>query len=209
MVKKFGDDSGGSLCALLAYYGLLSIFPLLLLLITLLGIFFSNDAGLQLRVIHSAVAQFPVVGQQLARPGGISSLRSRSDVGLVIGLAGLVWGGLGVAQVAQRAMADVWNVAYVERSAYWNRLARSLGMLGVVALDVVISTGLAGFVTVGGQSARATVAAVMLGLCVNAPLFVLGFRLVTPKVVSTRSLVRGRSAPPSDGAFSNTLAPGW
>ena len=37
VVKKFGDDRGGSLCALLAFYGFLSLFPLLLLLVTILG----------------------------------------------------------------------------------------------------------------------------------------------------------------------------
>ena len=34
VVKKFGDDSAGSLAALMAYYGFLALFPLLLVLIT-------------------------------------------------------------------------------------------------------------------------------------------------------------------------------
>ena len=34
VVKKFGDDSAGSLAALIAYYGFLALFPLLLVLIT-------------------------------------------------------------------------------------------------------------------------------------------------------------------------------
>ena len=37
VVKKFGDDRGGSLAALLTYYGFLALFPLLLLLVTGLG----------------------------------------------------------------------------------------------------------------------------------------------------------------------------
>jgi len=37
-MKKFGDDSAGSLAALIAYYGFLSLFPLLLILTTILGI---------------------------------------------------------------------------------------------------------------------------------------------------------------------------
>ena len=36
--KKFGDDRGGSLAALLTFYGFLSLFPLLLLLVTILGL---------------------------------------------------------------------------------------------------------------------------------------------------------------------------
>jgi hypothetical protein len=38
VIKKFGDDSAGSLAALVAYYGFVSLFPLLLVLITILGL---------------------------------------------------------------------------------------------------------------------------------------------------------------------------
>ena len=34
VVKKYGDDRGGFLSALIAYYGFLSLFPLLLLIVT-------------------------------------------------------------------------------------------------------------------------------------------------------------------------------
>ena len=34
VIKKFGDDQGGNLSALIAYYGFLSLFPLLLVLFT-------------------------------------------------------------------------------------------------------------------------------------------------------------------------------
>jgi YihY family inner membrane protein len=194
VIKKFGDDRCGSLAALLAYYGLLSVFPLLLLLFTLLGIFFGHDLALQQRIIHSALAQFPVVGQQLAKPGGISSLRANSVVRLTLGILWLLWGSLGVTQAGQRAMADVWNVPQVERPNFLARLGRSLGFLGVLFLDVVISTFLAGVVTIGGVHVVAQILAILAGLFVNIPLFMLGFRLLTPRSISTRSLVSGAVA---------------
>src|ERR1035441_2246481 len=94
VVKKFGDDSAGSQAALIAYYGFLSIFPLLLVLITLLTMFFSP--GTEHRIVHSALIQFPIVGNQLSGPNGIHSLKSGSTVGLTIGLVALVWGSLGI-----------------------------------------------------------------------------------------------------------------
>jgi YihY family inner membrane protein len=194
VVKKFGDDSGGPLAALLAYYGFLSVFPLLLLLITVLGLFFSHDAGLQHRVVDSAVAQFPIVGKQLAGPNGIGSLRSGSAVGLGVGLVGLVWGAMGVTQAGQRAMAEVWNVPGIIRPGLVPRLGRSLEFLGVLGLDVVLSTALAGFVTFGGRAAWIQGVAVVAGLGVNIPLFVLGFRVLTPKSIETKSLVAGAVA---------------
>src|ERR1700691_6463922 len=91
VMKKFGDDSAGALAALIAYYGFLSIFPLLLVLTTLLGLFFAHDQALQTRIVHSAVGQFPIVGQQLSGKHGVRSLHSGSVIGLIIGLLGLMW----------------------------------------------------------------------------------------------------------------------
>src|ERR1700688_2611975 len=77
VVKKYVEDRGPSLAALLAYYGVLSVFPLLLVLFTALGLLFTNDAALQHRVIHSALSQFPVVGKQFDGHDGISELRAK------------------------------------------------------------------------------------------------------------------------------------
>ena len=116
VVKKFGDDSAGSQAALIAYYGFLSIFPLLLILITVLGI--SVSPGTEHRIVHSALSQFPIVGDQLSGPNGIRRLKSGSAVGLTIGLVALVWGSLGITQSAQKAMAEVWNVPGVVRPGF-------------------------------------------------------------------------------------------
>ena len=136
VVKKFGDDSAGNLAALMAYYGFLSLFPLLLVLTTLLGLFFSHDAALQTRILDSAVGQFPIVGNQLSGPNGVSSLHAGSGIGLAVGLVGLMWGSLGVSQAAQRAMAEVWNVPGVIRPGFLPRLGRNVEFLAILALDV-------------------------------------------------------------------------
>ena len=65
---KYFDDFGAYLAALLTYYGFVSLFPLLLLLSTVLGIVLSGDQRLQHEVLTSALHQFPVIGGDLARP---------------------------------------------------------------------------------------------------------------------------------------------
>ena len=191
VVKKFGDDSGGTLVALIAYYGLLSLFPLLLVLITLLGLLFAHDVGLQNRIVHSAVGQFPIVGQQLAGPHGVRSLRSGSAVGLVVGLLGLVWGSFGVCQAAQRAMAEVWNIPRPIRPGFLSRLGRSLGFLALLGFDLVLTTFLAGLVTIGHGAVWFQSAAAVVGLAVNMGLFVAGFRILTPRSITTGHLIAG------------------
>src|SRR4051812_9838499 len=64
VVKRFGDDEAGNLAALVAYYGFFSLFPLLLLLVTVLGFVLHDNHELQQRVLNSALTQFPVIGDQ-------------------------------------------------------------------------------------------------------------------------------------------------
>jgi uncharacterized BrkB/YihY/UPF0761 family membrane protein len=62
VVKKFGDDNAGALAANLAFAAFSAMFPLLLLLVTVLGLVLAHDPGLRERVINSALSEFPVIG---------------------------------------------------------------------------------------------------------------------------------------------------
>jgi len=189
VVKKFGDDSAGSQAALIAYYGFLSIFPLLLVMITVLSL--SVSAGTEHRIVHSALSQFPIVGKQLSGPKGIHRLQTGSTVGLIVGLVGLVWGSLGITQAAQKAMAEVWNVPGVVRPGFFPRLGRGVAFLAVLFLNVVVTTVLTGISTFGGHGLVVRVGAVVVSLVVDVGIFVLAFRVLTPKTIKTVWLVKG------------------
>jgi YihY family inner membrane protein len=189
VVKKFGDDAAGSQAALIAYYGFLSIFPLLLVLVTVLSMVVSPAT--EHRVVHSVLSQFPIVGNQLSGANGIHKLKSGSVVGLIVGLVGLVWGSLGITQASQRAMAEVWNVPGVVRPGFLPRLGRSAAFLVVLFLDVIVTTVLAGITTFGEHSIGVRVAAIFVSLVVDIGIFVLAFRVLTPKTIKSGCLVRG------------------
>jgi YihY family inner membrane protein len=188
VVKKFGDDRAGGLAALIAYYGFLAVFPLLLLLTTLLGFLAGNNSAITRSIQRSALADFPIIGTQLGQ--AIHPLRG-SGVGLVVGLLGLFWGSLGVAQAAQLAMAQVWNVPGVVRPNFVGRLARGLGLFGTVGVGVVATTVLASLPTFGSAAGVVKVLAGVASVALNVGLFVAAFRLTTPAEVPTRQLVPG------------------
>src|SRR5438876_12405868 len=63
--RKFSKDGGGRLAALIAYFGFFSLFPLLLVLVTVSGSLLQGDPRLQAKIATSAVAEFPIVGAQI------------------------------------------------------------------------------------------------------------------------------------------------
>jgi membrane protein len=106
VIYKYVDDQGGYLAALITYYAFVSLFPALLLLTTVLGVVLVGHPELQQQVVHSAVAQFPVIGDQLGRPQGLSG----GPIGVTIGIVVAVYGGLGVGQAVQNGMDTLWAV---------------------------------------------------------------------------------------------------
>jgi uncharacterized BrkB/YihY/UPF0761 family membrane protein len=94
---KFRDDHGGALTTVIAYNAFFALFPLLLVVVTVLGFLLGRDSGFQQRLLGSAVADFPIIGDQVQ--DNIHGLRG-SGVGLVIGLVAFAWGARGLTQVA-------------------------------------------------------------------------------------------------------------
>ncbi len=65
VIKKFGDDQAGQLAALISYYGFVSLFPLLLVFVTILGFVLEGDPDLQKKILDGTLGQFPVLSDSL------------------------------------------------------------------------------------------------------------------------------------------------
>jgi YihY family inner membrane protein len=192
VAKKFGDDNGGSLAVQLTYAMFVTVFPLLLLLVTVLSIVLADNPSDRHRLLSSALGEFPVVGQQLGH--NVHALKRSSVFGLVVGVAGLVYGSSGLAQAALYAMSQVWNIPGAARPSYLTRMARSAVFLVVLAVGLVLSTALAGFGTFGQHQLWLGILGEALAVVVNVALCVAAFRVVTPKQVRTSSLLPGAVA---------------
>jgi YihY family inner membrane protein len=187
VVKKFGDDRGGSLAAQLTYYGFLSIFPLLLILTTILG--YIGNEEIADSVLGSALSQFPVIGQQIGR--NVDRPLSGSGVGLALGLLVLLYGALGSAQAAQHAMAQVWNVPAVDRPGFVPRIVRGLALFGALGVGVAITAALSGLVTIDGRSTVDRFLGFAVVAVLNVALYIAAFRALTPASTPTRDLIPG------------------
>ncbi len=189
VIKKFGDDNGSVLVANLAYAAFVSVFPLLLILVTVLVNVAARDPSLRVALINGATRQFPLVGHQLA--GNIHALKRSTVTGLVTGLLVLLWGVSRLAQAGLFTMEQVWNLPGPARPGYFPRLARAAGFLAILAFGSVASTALASLGTYGHHSPLITVLAEALAALANAGLYLASFRVLTPKGVPTRDLPVG------------------
>ncbi|MGH3770578.1 MAG: YihY/virulence factor BrkB family protein [Pseudonocardiaceae bacterium] len=191
VVYKFIDDQGGYLAVLITYYGFVSLFPGLLLLVSALGYTLQRDPALQQALLGSALKQFPIVGPQLQQ--NVSSIHG-SGVGVVLGILGAVYGGLGVSVAIQTALNRVWAVPrYARPDAVVSRL-RGLVLFVLIAAVVLITTALAAAGPVAasyGLGAGVPLAAMAASMIVNVGAFLVGFRVLTARDVPLADLMPG------------------
>lgn len=183
VVKKFSNDQGGNLAALVAYYGFFSLFPLLLVFTTILGFVLQGDPSAERSVESSVVGQLPIIGSSL-HPHGLTG----SVTALVIGIVTSLLAGLGVTSAAQNALSTVWAVPFKDRPDFLTQRLRGLGLLVFLGLMFLVSTGASGIVSGGFGGALAKIAGYVVSLLVNFALFFAAYRLMTSNNIPSADL---------------------
>ncbi|HUA40997.1 MAG TPA: YihY/virulence factor BrkB family protein [Streptosporangiaceae bacterium] len=186
-VRKFIDDRAGNLAALVAYFAFASVFPLLLVALTILDIVASHFPKLGAKLL-AALHDYPVIGNQLS-----STMKhglSGTGLALVIGILLTLYGARGVAIAMQNALNSVWEVPQYRRPRFPKNLIRGLGQIAVLGpgqiITIALSSVAGGTGHLGGTFAK--IAAFAVSLLLNIVLFWVGFRLATAAEVATRDL---------------------
>jgi YihY family inner membrane protein len=191
VVKKYGDDNGGVLVSNLAYSAFVSLFPLLLILVTVLGLIASADPSFRESAVKNAVAnQIPLLGETLT--SNVNTLERSSTIGLIVGLVVLIYGVTGLAQAGLFTMEQVWNLPGPARPGYAQRLGRAVLFLCLLGGGVIVTTGLASLSTyLQGRGFWVKLLIDVITAAFGAGMYLGGFRALTPKGVPTRSLLPG------------------
>jgi inner membrane protein YhjD len=183
VVRKFVQDQGGNLAALVAYYAFFSLFPLLLVFVTVLGYVLHGNPSELHSVENSVKANFPVVNSYLK----FTSLHG-SVIALVLGILTSLWSGLGVTNAAQNAFDRVWAVPFKERPNFLTSRLRGLMLLFSLGVLFLVASAASGVVTGGLGGPLAKVGGIIVSFLVNVVLYLAAFRLMTAKAVETRCL---------------------
>jgi membrane protein len=172
VVKKFGDDDGGDLAALIAYRAFFSLFPLLLLLTTVLGYVLAGNPDLRQEAVDSTLTQFPVIGEQIK----LSALEG-NGIALAVGIVGSLWAGFGVVLATEGALDRVWAVPRRDRSGFLASRLRALILLLVLGALTIASTVVSGLVG-GGAGVLGPLGGIAVSIGLNMVVFGTVFMLL-------------------------------
>ncbi|HKR48901.1 MAG TPA: YihY/virulence factor BrkB family protein [Pseudonocardiaceae bacterium] len=187
VVRKFLDDQSINLAAVIAFWAFFSIFPLLLVFVTLIGYFL--PPSLREDVLSSAASYFPMISTD-----SIVHLSGRWWT-LVVGIFSGLWAGSFVVIATQSAFNSVWEIPYVQRRGFGKQIGRSLFALSAIGLGLIASTMISSYVTgiATGPNLGVVghIAGYLIPVVLDVGLFIVAFRLLTDHEVATRDVLPG------------------
>jgi len=156
----------------------MSLFPLLLVLVTVLGVVLDDNSDLRNRILDTVYAKIPVLGAQLRQ--STTGLNS-SGLVLAVGLIVSLWSGLAVVKRAQDALNLQWGVPRFRRPGFFARSLRGVGALAVVGAGILLATAatsVAAFLPELPMAGR--LGGAVVAVMVNVGVLTVSYRVLSP-----------------------------
>lgn len=185
--KRFGEHDGGRLAATVSYYAFFSVFPLLLVFVTVLGMVLRDDDALRQDLVDGALGQIPVIGSQLADTGGLTG----SGLVLAGGIATALWAGLGAVAALREGLDVIGDVPVRMRGNFFVKKLREIAFLALLAVGVSLSTLAGNVATLFDLGWAAGAAGLVLTAVVNAALLLMMFVVLPAQHRPVRELRPG------------------
>jgi len=181
VLDRSGRDRTGYLAATVTYYTFLSLFPLMLLALSVIGFVLAGNPGMRDELVENVTAAVP--GLQTVMGESLRSLVEARMASGLIGVAGLLWTGLGATEAAGFAVSRIFRVqpylSFVKRKVWSLSTTLVLGLMAVTALGIV---AVAGNLSVEGWAGVAlTVGGLLVAFALDLALFLVAYRLLTQR----------------------------
>jgi membrane protein len=185
--KRYSENKSANLATMIAFWAFFGIFPLLLVLVTLLGWILSGSD--KASVLGHVAQLFPLLD-----PKTVNGL-SGSVWAIVVGGVTALWSGLGVVRTVQFAFDSVWEVPTSERPGMLKQVLRSLWILATIGLGLVLSTFVSGFVVSASNGvnlgALGRIGGYVLSAALDIGLFLAAFKILTARKLTLREVLPG------------------
>ena len=185
--KKFSDDRSSNLASMIAFWGIFSIFPLFLVLVTVLA--WVLPASDKQSVLGHVAEMLPLLD-----PSTVNGLTG-SVLAFVVGLVTALWSGIGVVRTVQFAFDSVWEVPYHQRPGMVQQTLRSVWVLSTIGAGLVLTTLISGFVVSSANGVHlgpaGRVGGYVLSAALDVGIFLAAFRILTTRAESMREVLPG------------------
>ena len=189
VVAKWSDDDASRLAGQIAHAAFLAVFPLLLILLTVLELFLSGHPALQRDITDAVLRQFPVLGQDLER--NVHQLTGTGGLALALLVLWLLYGATRMSRNAQAMMAVVWGVPRERVPGLLRSFPRGVAFLVVLGLGFLAGGTVAGIGAFGGLGPASAWVGAACTLAVNTAMFWAGFAVLLADPDADRSYWRG------------------
>lgn len=187
-IERFRLHRTGRLSALVSHYAFLSVFPLMLVFTTTLGLLLEGNPTLQADIIDSVLANFPIIGDTLEKDP--STLQGSVPL-LVFGALTALWSGMRAFNVLQTALDDIAEVPLDRRSSLVHTRLRSLIGIALVGGGQVATALVSGAVASERSSWALRVVLTLLNLALNGAIAAGCYHWLVSRRPSWRSVVPG------------------
>ncbi len=175
MMDGWRRHLSGRNASLLAFFTFLSIAPLTLAAVTILGYVLENDPGLRERIVNGAAGEIPAIGDDLKTAGAIKG----SLLGLAVGLGGALWSSTKAFVGLQSALDDTWEVGVDDRAGMPAQRGKALLGIAIIGASQIGSIVVASIISAAGLPAIGSVALIAATVVINILVIAAMYRFLT------------------------------
>lgn len=188
VVKRYGEDHGGWLAAILTYYGFFALVPLLLVFVTVLTIIFDDNPTALDRILTAVWDLLPFVGDDIR--ASVTPIAGNPAV-VAAALVVALWGATNVMKACQDTLNRIWGVPRYRRPGFLAKLWRSVAVFALFGLGVIGTAVITGL-TLGLELPVLSAVAGGLGSFAANTLITLGlFRLLIARRLTLHQVLPG------------------
>jgi len=185
-IKKFSDDQAGNQAVVVAFYAFFSLFPLLLVFVTVLGYVLAGDTSLMNSVSNSVLGRFPVIGASLAN----EHLKGDA-LALVVGVLLSTWSGSNVTSAMSSALERVWEIPRKDRANFLQKKVRGVLLLMLLGALFIVASAASGVVSGGLGGWPLKIVGYLVAIVLNFGLFLASFHFLCEEPPDRAELVPG------------------
>lgn len=180
--KRYGELNGNYLASSVTLSAFLSLFPLLLFAIAILGFFSAGDPNLAANVVN----KLGLTGDAASGiTTAIATAEKSRKVASVVGIAGLLWSGLGLIAAFQYAINAAWQVT----GRGWRD--KLTGLMWLAGASLLFLTSFATSAVIRWLPGFLAPLTTLAGLSVNFALWLWTFKILATREVGWKALVPG------------------